>query len=265
MWTHGFRRWESAMKAKVRLSFYALADCLLVYGHRAKEILRGYGYPERRVRVVYNSMDYQKQALLRQSIDARSIDDYRVRLFGDARAAYFVYVGRVTRRKRIDILIDAFSEAYRRNDQLGLVIIGEGSELDEVRQAAHASIAADRIRFTGACYDESELALAIMGAVAVVTPGAVGLNCMHAMAYGTPVITSGDCDEHGPEVEAVVPGVTGELVEPGTVSEFARAMLSWSEKMKIREAVSDNCVAEIERAYTPKVQARLIAGACTST
>ena len=48
MWTHGMLRREKGLKRAARLAFYSLAHGLLVYGHRAKNLLREAGYPEQR-------------------------------------------------------------------------------------------------------------------------------------------------------------------------------------------------------------------------
>jgi hypothetical protein len=55
----------------------------------------------------------------------------------------------------------------------------------------------------------------------VICPGAIGLLAVHAHAYGRPVVTSDNAEIHGPEIEAIVPGTTGELYRDGSVESLA--------------------------------------------
>lgn len=118
--------------------------------------------------------------------------------------------------------------------------------------------------FLGAIYEEDQLAPLFLGARAVVSPGKVGLLAMHAMAYGTPVITHGDLDRQMPEIEAIEPGVTGALFKRGDDADLARQMLVFINRnprdLEVQKA-SELAIARIERDYTPQSQVRKIVSA----
>nr|HCI8845804.1 hypothetical protein [Klebsiella variicola] len=56
-WTHGWTRTLKGMRYIIKKQYHNLADALLLYGHRAKEISIKSGYPEEQTHVIYNSLD----------------------------------------------------------------------------------------------------------------------------------------------------------------------------------------------------------------
>ena len=112
------------------------------------------------------------------------------------------------------------------------------------------------MHFVGEVYSESELCPLIAAADLCVSPGAVGLTVMHALVYGTPVITHDDLDNQKPEFEAIQPGVTGALFRRGDVQSgrHHRAWLS-VDRDRTRE---DECREWLLRFYTADNQREII-------
>jgi glycosyltransferase involved in cell wall biosynthesis len=98
----------------------------------------------------------------------------------------FVYVGRVTRSKGVDLLVAFFAKL----PQFDLDIVGEGDLLDELRQnyAAYLSI-----RFLG-LHEHSQVARFYSGATAMILPSLAPevfpLCILEAFACGIPVIVN---------------------------------------------------------------------------
>lgn len=60
-WTHGYIREEKNFQGFLRKIFCKLANEILVYGQRAKDILIEKRFDERRVSLIYNSLDFKSQ------------------------------------------------------------------------------------------------------------------------------------------------------------------------------------------------------------
>lgn len=132
------------------------------------------------------------------------------------RKPYFLLVSRLTKIKRIDAVVEAFSK-------LGfpLYIVGSGSE-----RKALENEAGDNIRFLGFVLD-AELQVLYQEARALIFPSEedFGLAAAEAHSYGTPVIAF----EYGGIREIVEPGVTGELFVSKTHEVISEAVLRFTQ------------------------------------
>ena len=61
-----------------------------------------------------------------------------------------MHIGRLVKWKRVDLLIEAFRKVATDYPEAELVIVGDGPELDNLRQQANDLQLADSIRFIGA-------------------------------------------------------------------------------------------------------------------
>jgi hypothetical protein len=95
-----------------------------------------------------------------------------------------------------------------------------------------------------------------------VSPGKVGLTAMHSMAYGTPVISHNTFDHQMPEVEAIVPGVTGDYFAEGSSEDLARVIAKWFDTHPTKP--ERECIDRIEAEFTPAFQRQVIEGALFS-
>jgi hypothetical protein len=61
-----------------------------------------------------------------------------------------------------------------------------------------------------------------------------------------------------PEVEAVIPGVTGDFFERGNVTDLARVIGAWTNSRERRASAQGDAIAIIESTYNPQHQVQLI-------
>jgi len=112
-----------------------------------------------------------------------------------------VFLGRLSRIKGLDILIDGFARAARGRDDLHLVIAGpdEGYE-GAARQMVAAASLDSKVSFIGPVYDEIKLAALSRADVFVLTSYGEGFSVavLEALAASLPVIISTEC--HFPAV-----------------------------------------------------------------
>lgn len=258
MWTHGWmNRHERGLKALIRNLFYQLADVLLVYGERAKQLGVEQGFAPERIFVIGNSLDYAAQVRARAA--AIGAADTVLASHGLESGRYFLTVSRLVAGVGIEQAIEALSAL---DSKVPFVIVGSGPERDRLeRRAADLNVA---VVFMGPLYDERDLAPLFLNALAVVSPRKVGLLAMHALAYGAPVITHGDLDRQMPEVEAIENGVTGSFFEYGDISGLAEVMrryVNGNGTRVSREELVSRAHAMIEARFTPESQVQRIKSA----
>lgn len=106
-----------------------------------------------------------------------------------------LYVGRLSKEKKLDVLLKAMRVLARKNERVRLVVVGSGPALDEYRRTARRLGIADRTRFLGMLphdtlpqvYAASDLLC--LPSYQFETQGIVAIE---AMAVGKPVVGSDD-------------------------------------------------------------------------
>lgn len=91
--------------------------------------------------------------------------------------------------------------------------------------------------FYGACYDEKQIAEFLYNADLCVSPGNVGLNAMHAMTFGCPVIRHSNMVAQMPEVEAIEDGLTGTYFEENNIESLAQSIKKSGSHLILKENV----------------------------
>lgn len=130
----------------------------------------------------------------------------------------FIYVGRVSREKNLDVLTVAFKDVCNTRSGIRLIVVGDGPYLDEMRKELNGF----PVTFTGRIMGD-DLAAAYACANIFVFPSTTdtfGNVVLEAQASGLPVIVT---DQGGPQ-ENCIPGETGFIVPDGEAHHFASAM-----------------------------------------
>src|SRR5690606_410962 len=83
-----------------------------------------------------------------------------------------------------------------------------------------------KAHFLGAVYDQREFALIASLSACSVLPAHAGLAVMQSLQHGLPVVVNDDAVGNNPEVEAVVPGITGQIYRKGSIQDLARSIAS---------------------------------------
>ena len=255
IWTHGWYGKESGRDAKMKLWLYRNVTGIFVYGDRAKELLVKEGIPANKLFPIHNSLDYDKQLELRNSIQASKV---YVNHFSNNNPV-IIFIGRLTKVKQLDMLVDAVAELKTKGENYNLVFVGNGLEGENLKARVKRLGLTDEVWFYGACYDEKTNAELIYNADLCVAPGNVGLTAMHTMVFGTPVISHNDFKWQMPEFEAIKPGVTGDFFERNSVQSLACTISKWfTEKKDKRDEVRQACYKEIDTNWNPYYQIELL-------
>jgi 1,2-diacylglycerol 3-alpha-glucosyltransferase len=256
-WAHGWiSDSEPTAKTAFRKLYFAIPDGLLFYGRRAKSIAVHYGVPPEKIWVVYNSLDYEAQITVRNKLTEESRRLIRNKLFGTSDIPIVVCISRITKLRRLDMLIQSLDKLKEEGHECGLLLIGDGAERGNLEsQAAQCGI---KLVCTNAIYDEAEIGPLLSCAAVTVAPGKVGLTAMHSLVYGVPVITHSDHNQQMPESEAIVPGITGDLFLINNIDDLAAKIQKWTQSPDVDRKTREYCFTVIDKYYNPAEQANII-------
>lgn len=173
-WGQG--RWGSEffLVRILRIILLKISSGYIVYTPEGKSNLIAYGYPSSKITVAYNTIEVPNAGL---TIGSK----------------YFLYVGRLQDRKKIDLAILSLKGTSFR-----LRIVGDGLLRSYLSRLVFENNLEEQIDFFPGTFDEGLLKWHFSNAIAYVSPGHVGLGVVHAFAYGVPVITISSF-VHGPE------------------------------------------------------------------
>ena len=251
IWTHGWYGKESGSEAKLKRWLYKQVTGIFVYGNYARRLIVEQGIDKNKVFTIHNSLQYAEQLEIRRSLKPSNI--YKEHFGNDN--PVIIFIGRLTKVKRLDLLISAIARLKNTNELYNLVIVGDGTENKALISLSQETRIAENTWFYGACYDEKENAELIYNADLCVAPGNVGLTAVHTMMFGTPVISHNDFKWQMPEFEAIKKGETGSFFEIDNVESLAQSIHDWFENKKNRrEEVRDACYEEIDTQWNPAFQ-----------
>lgn len=144
------------------------------------------------VRVVPTGLDLK--FLVKKKISDTSLNDLRKKLGISDKDLVCLSLGRVSEEKSIDVLIRSFNEAYKKNPNLTLLIVGSGPSLENLKSLATSLEAKEKIKFTGFVKWQDivpyyQLADCFLNASTTETQG---LTYIESLACGTPIVVKQD-------------------------------------------------------------------------
>ena len=171
------------IKHRIEKKLSKKADAVIVPSQELKEdYIEEYEANEEKVKVVFNPFDVS-------SISADSKQETGLLFNGKP---YIVSVGRLDRQKGFEHLIYAFKKVCEKNDEINLLILGEGSLREKLTNLTHELGLADRVLMYGAVDNPfkyiGRAKVFVMSSLAEGFPNAL----VEAMACAVPVIST-DC------------------------------------------------------------------------
>lgn len=261
-WMHGVYKDKLGLIDYVKLYvFYKIAHGFFLYGNRSKSIINYHRIkrPEN-IHVIYNSLDYKKCINYRKHFNLSGIHEFRLKYFNETNVPVIVFIGRLNKIKRIDMLLKAQSILKIKYNKIffNLLIIGDGSEKNSLINLALDLELINNVVFLGAIYEEKINSYCLMNSDLCVTPGEVGLTAIHSLSYGTPVISHNNLDIQMPEVEAIVSGISGDLYKYNEIQSLVDTIDKWlTDNPSKNEKVMQQCFDIIDSYYNPVYQSKI--------
>ncbi len=222
------RSWETLTWSFMHW-FYSQMDVVWVNSESYRRSWIEHDLPEAKLRILPRGLD---TTLFRP--DRRTPDFWQKR-GASAGAVVFLYVGRISKEKNLDVITAAW--ARLRAPGLALAFVGDGPHLPELKRQAPDAI------FTGYLSGE-ELATAFASADVFLFPSTTdtfGNVVIEAQACGLPSIVS---DVGGPK-DLVSEGTTGFITRGLDVDDFTRATARLINDSALRETMRAACVRSV--------------------
>jgi glycosyltransferase involved in cell wall biosynthesis len=252
-WWHGFapgHQLKGFRRIKEKF-FFSLFSGHLIYGDKARLYMEEIGFLPEKMNTIYNSLDYDKSLIFRKAPLENPI--YHEHFKNSAPT--LIFIGRLTKVKKLEMLIEAYYQLEKQGMLLNLVFVGDGPEKDTLEKMADGD---KRIWFHGALYDEDKIAQLLYNADLCVSPGNVGLTAIHAIYYGLPVITNNNFTTQMPEHEAIIPSKTGDFFKDNDANSLCYTIKKWFNTNKSREEVRKNCYEIADSKFNPYNQVSIL-------
>lgn len=130
------------------------------------------------------------------------------------------YIGRVDAEKHLEVLIRAYASIATKDNHL--LIVGDGTDMEHLRNLVYSLSLDDSVTFTGRVSDDEIVALHKVGALYAITSPAElqSIATLEAMASGKPIVAV----DAGALGELCQNGTNGVLVEKDNVQQVAAAI-----------------------------------------
>ena len=246
IWNHGWYGKETYFKKIIKKFFYIPVSGFFLYGEYAKNLMIKEGFKENKLKVVYNSLDFEKTKKIRKTIHKTNL----IENYFSNKQPTIIFIGRLQKNKKLEMLITFLKEQQLKGQIYNLILIGDGNNKFELLRQVHCLQLEKQVWFFGACYDEYKIAELIFNADVCVSPGNVGLTAIHALSYGTPVITNNDFSHQMPEFEAIIPNLTGDFFIKDSIQSMNESIENWIKLYPRKtEDLIKNCYTIIDEKY----------------
>ena len=182
-----------------------------------------------------NLVNSKKAFWANNTLDNTEIEKYYT--YSPPTNDYFtiLFIGRLIPSKRVDILLDYFSDLKNMlpNQNLRLEIIGDGPQSDLIKPFNYKDII-----WHGTLVSEKEIAPIMERSNLVFVPGLSGLSVNHAFMYGRVYLTL-PSNNHGPEINYLKPNINGIILTGNKLNDLQIIKNLILDKDRIR-LLSDN-------------------------
>jgi glycosyltransferase involved in cell wall biosynthesis len=174
-----------------------------------------------------------------------------------SREPSLLYLGRLKRYKRVDLILKAVAGLKERVEGLRFLVAGTGSEERKLKDLAYSLGLGETVRFLGYVSEEEKIRLLRTSWIHVLTSPKEGwgISALEAAACGTPTVAS-----NSPGLrDAVQDGETGVLVPHGNVERLSVALGDLIESDARRKEMGEKA-RRFAEAYSWELSARQMLG-----
>ena len=231
--------WSSTSKKyrqRIRLVISKLSTSLLFYTDLEVNKFKKEGW-----------ISNQQIGALNNGIDISEIAKKRIKYVAKERSLNVLFIGRITKKANLELLIDAFK--ILNSSKYKLDIIGEGPLLNKLREKVDILEIKHLVNFHGAMKDENKISKIANNTSIFIYPGSVGLSLIHAMAYGLPAIVHDNEYHHMPEIAAFKNNLTGMFFKENSAQNLSSTLVELMKSETLREKMSLNSLKTLEKNF----------------
>jgi len=166
--------------------FYNAGDMIFVWTKQMADLLTKNGIEKRKIEIMTPLFDYHNVKILRKDTVKKAKEKYSLN------KNVAVFLGRVSPEKRLDFLIQVWSQVVKVNKDCTLLIIGDGLYMSQLKRLVSYYKLEEYVRFTGLIEHEMLLSSGILSACDLFVSASIsetfGLTGIEAMAHGIPVV-----------------------------------------------------------------------------
>lgn len=159
-----------------------------------------------------------------------------------------LFVGRIVKKKGVDILVDAFNHLQAKYRELELWVVGDGDELLNISNSNRNR----RIKFWGFATDPIQMAKFYKSSTIFIAPSRYepfGKVAIEAMSYGCVVVAS----NVGGLNEVVKDGENGLLFETEEINSLVGILEKVLNDKGLQKTLVQNAYKDLEKRFTEKV------------
>ncbi len=190
-------------RKKIRKKILNNSDKVIVVSNFLKDLAKKIGVSEKKIKVIYNSIDFLE--------DEKGYSREELRKRFDLSGKFILTNARLTVWKGIDMLIELMPQLIKKYRHLKLIIISEGPERANLEKLTRDLGIQENVIFTGRVSRQQVVNYLKMADVFVLNSNYEGMShvLLEAMKVGTPIITT----RAGGNPETIKHKKTGLLVE----------------------------------------------------
>lgn len=227
------------------------ADLIVTVSYAMRDELVKLGYPESKIRVVYNGVDTKKYAP--GSFSDKDIKAFRKKI-GAGSSPMIFFVGRLTWVKGADTLTMAMSQIVREIHDAKLVIVGSGEQEDMLRNIVRQHGLENNVIFLFKYITEDERRMYYAACDVAVFPSKYepfGIVSLEAMAMGKPVIV-GAAGTSGFREQVIPVGdkICGFHINPHDPSDIAKYTVLLLKDKALQKTMSKNARQHVLEEFT---------------
>lgn len=238
LWGHGRNfQHRSYIRDYVKRRMLRKVAHYFAYTELSAQVVIDQGMTADHVTVIQNSIDTNQMAAWRVSVTAEE-QRRKLQELGLRGTQVGVFLGSLTREKRIPQLLDASLRLRKRFPDFELIVIGDGPIRRPVQEFAERH---PWMCWLGVAFGREKAVLVSLGHV-LLNPGMVGLNLLDGFSLGLPMVTT-DCGIHSPEIDYLDHGRNG-LMTPNSLEAFVEGAASLFAHPTKRQALVAACLLD---------------------
>lgn len=260
LWGHTYNRKigfnpKKNLSDKYRLWLQKKADAIITYSNSEKEELINCGIDRNKIFPALNTVATDKYLPIRNNFEKIGEENIKQNL-GFTQKFNLIFIGRLYEDKWPQSAIEVLGVLLKKHSlSVALHFVGSGVMEKSLLEYSKKNGLHNNVFFHGNIYDEYKSGELLFASDMMIMPGCVGLSVNHAFCFDCPVITfetNNHIPAHGPEIEYIVHGKTGFIVEHKSIENMAGTIYTYLNdellqkefKIHIRNMIENICPIE---------------------